>query len=314
MNHRGTQGPLTGIVVGRDSRTMEKDEQVFPMPAVPVLQPARAHATHPPLEHRLQPVLQLRHPPGIPRGRELWPPLPPMNGFAKERLQRQRPLQPRLVSESPLEVTELRRQTQLPLLGRGGELGPETITPPTRRALRPQHFGNDFRPATRPEEEIPAHRTPKPPLPPRPPGHARPGLVTANARTRRHLRANLLGERRRRRARPLQERACAPFADRHPKEVLTELRHALIAQMLRVFERAHRGREARPETPSAVQPRRSLTSGDRLTLHTPPPPAAARSPPAGSAGVRSVAAGGPPAARRHAGRPDTGYSSCPLPQ
>src|SRR4029453_10650481 len=40
MNDRGTQGPLTGIVVRRDVRTMQKDEQVLSMPSVPLLQPA----------------------------------------------------------------------------------------------------------------------------------------------------------------------------------------------------------------------------------------------------------------------------------
>src|SRR5215831_15284902 len=97
------------------------------------------------------------------------------------------------------------RQTQLPLLGRGGELGTETITHPTRRTLRPHHFRNHFRPATRPDEEINSHHTPKDPLPPRPARHPRTGLITADDRTPGHLRANLLGDRLRRLAGPLPE-------------------------------------------------------------------------------------------------------------
>src|SRR5215470_14879401 len=160
------------------------------------------------------------------------------------------------------------RQTQLALLGGCGELGTQTITDPARRMLPSHYFLNDLRPATRPDEEIHSQRTPQDPLPPRPPGYARTRLVTADDRTLRHLGANLFGYRLRRHAGPLQECARPPFADRHAKEVLTELRHALIAQMLLVFEIAYRRSQPRPETPSAVQPHRQLSPGDLLTVRT----------------------------------------------
>src|SRR4029450_310468 len=160
------------------------------------------------------------------------------------------------------------RQTQLALLGRRGELGAETITDPTRRSLRPHHFGNDFRPATRPGEEIHAPGPSKDPLPPRPPSHTRTRLVTADDLTLRHVRANRLGDRLRHHARPLHECARPPFANRHAKELLTELRDSLIAQMLLVFEIDHHRRQPRPKTPSAVQPQRQLPPRDPLTVRT----------------------------------------------
>jgi hypothetical protein len=69
MNHRGAEGPLASIVVGRDVRTMEKDEQMRPMLPVPFLQPAGGCAADPALEQCLEAVLHLRHPTGIPLGR-----------------------------------------------------------------------------------------------------------------------------------------------------------------------------------------------------------------------------------------------------
>src|SRR5262245_48865441 len=106
------------------------------------------------------------------------------------------------------------------------ELGTQAITDPALRTLRPHQGFNHFGSPTRSDEEIHPHRTPKDPLPPRLPGHARTGLITTDDRTLRHLRANLFSDRLRRGAGPLHKRARPSFAQRHPKEVLTELRDA----------------------------------------------------------------------------------------
>jgi hypothetical protein len=76
-----------------------------------------------------------------------------MNGFAKQRLQRQCPRQPGLGIEHPWEVAQLMRQTQPPLRGGRGELGTQTIPGPTRRSLCPHPFLNDLRPPARPDKE-----------------------------------------------------------------------------------------------------------------------------------------------------------------
>jgi|GEM_PF-3278186 len=72
----------------------------------------------------------------------------------------------------------------------------------------------------------------------------------------------------RRHARPLHQRARAPFADRYAKQILAELRHSLVAQMLLMFEINHRRSQARTKTPSAVQSHRQLPSGHPLTVWT----------------------------------------------
>src|SRR4029450_582342 len=168
-----------------------------------------------------------------------------MNRFPKERLQGQRPLQPRLVLQQPLEVPQLMGQTHLAAPCWCLELRAQTITDPTLCVLLPHHFLNHFRPTTHPDEEVHPHRTPKDPLPPGPPRHTGTGLVTPNDCTLRHFRADLFGHWLGRRARPLYQRTCAPFADRDAKEVLTELRHSLVAQMLFGFEIDHRRGSAR---------------------------------------------------------------------
>jgi len=68
MNHRGAQDLLTGVVVGWDVRTMQKDEQMRPMPPIPLLQPAGGRVAHPALQQLIQAMFQVRHPAGIPLG------------------------------------------------------------------------------------------------------------------------------------------------------------------------------------------------------------------------------------------------------
>src|SRR5262249_24723255 len=188
--------------------------------------------------------------------------------FAKQGLHSQRPLQPWPLLDQPLEVPQLMGQTQLQLLGRRFQLRTETITDPARGPLLAHDLGNDPGSPTGTNQVVDPPHTPKHPLPPGTTGDADTGLVTADDCTLsdpcpkccRHWLRGL--------ACPVQDSVHAPFADLYAKQLTTELRHSLIAQMLLVLEIHHRRLQARPKTACGFQPLRQHPARDLLTVRT----------------------------------------------
>lgn len=269
MNHAGAQGAFAHVVGGRDAGIMQKGQEFVAVFGEARLQPQRPLPRDLLLHQIIQWCVQLR---GLrDEGRLRVGAIKLMrqvNGGLEQVLRGLRPGVRRFRVQHALQVAQLMRQTQLKDVCRGFELGAETITDPDFDGGLAHDFGNHRRPATGGEIMIDAGLTAKDPLPPGLAVDARTGFITMNDRTRFEVFFAGGSDARSGGSGPCQERAHAALAEVYARQVVQGGDHALIAQMLGLFEIHDRSFQPWPELPVGLQARRQHAAIARLTMGT----------------------------------------------